>query len=1231
VRRDPSGEFIGTDRFQIVRRLGGGTMGVVYEAHDRERNARVALKTLRSASPDTLQRFKNEFRWLQDLHHPNVVSFGELFSESGRWFFTMELVDGVDFVSWVRPIPAGAQKLSGSGEWSPDTLDPAEGRRLARLVARAPLDESRLRAALVQLARGLAALHRAHKVHRDVKPANLLVTPAGRVVVVDFGLARDARAQRSGEHVVGTAEYMAPEQAASKTVGPAADWYAVGAVLYEALTGRAPFSGSPLEVLINKQTMQPSPPHTREPTVPRDLEALCMDLLRVDPAARPTGDEVLRRLGDAAPADAAPPLEREPFVGREPELQALRGALVAAVEGATAVTMLVHGESGVGKSALVRRFTEEIGAQALVLAGRCYERESVPYKAVDGVIDALSRHVMRLRRDEAEALLPPNAVLLAQVFPVLRRVEAVSALPLERASRPGPQETRARVFAALRALFARLAADRPLVIAIDDLQWSDADSIALLAEVLRGPDAPRILLTATVRGESDAQRNTDLMRALGGPGLVRHLEVKRLSHDDARALARALSGETGAQVDAIADEAGGHPLFIDELVRAARHAGGSAPGKLRFDDAVRSRVQRLEPTVRQLLELVVVAGGPLAQEVFATAAAVDFGELGRRIAQLRSAQLVRTTGARRTDAVEPYHDRVRAAVDAQLDARTRKRWHERLALALEAAGARATDPETLSVHWNGAGDPERAAHYAGVAASQAAEALAFDRAARLYRLAIELRPIEGAAFQARLGDVLASAGRGPEAARAYLQAAEGANARESVDLRRRAAEQLLVSGHIDSGLDALQTVLRAAGMTLPKTPARALRSLWWSRTRLRLRGLGFRERDPSQVPPSVLARIDTCWSVGVGLALVDPLRSFDFQTRHARLALDAGEPYRVARGLCAEAVYLSAMGAYARAERVLERAQGLVKTIDSPHTRGLHAMASGVAAFIDGAWKTAATALAGAEQIFREQCTGMTWELDTSEILHLLSRVWLGQVAAASERVPGLLRDAIQRGDRYAATNLRTAMHVARLAADDPDGARRESADAIRQWSHRGFHTQHNYDLIAQTNAAIYAGDGIDAERIVRTAWPQLAASHQLRTPGLRVQALDLRARACAAAARHASGATRKQLVADVARDARRIARLGMRISGALAGAHDAAVTALRGDPLRAAELLADAERAFAAADMALHAHAMQRRRGELLGGAAGAELVAQADAWFARERIKSPVRFATLLTPGIG
>src|SRR6476619_6726274 len=177
-------EFRGSERFSLVRRLGEGGMGIVYEAIDRDRGLHVALKTLRETSPDTLLRLKNEFRALHELHHPNLVALGELIEQAGWWFFTMELIDGVDVVRWVRPA----------------------GR----------LDEARLRAVLPQLVGALSALHRVGKVHRDVKPSNVMVTPAGRVVLLDFGLTTRVAVDdtlSSGSNV-GTTDYMAPEQTA---------------------------------------------------------------------------------------------------------------------------------------------------------------------------------------------------------------------------------------------------------------------------------------------------------------------------------------------------------------------------------------------------------------------------------------------------------------------------------------------------------------------------------------------------------------------------------------------------------------------------------------------------------------------------------------------------------------------------------------------------------------------------------------------------------------------------------------------------------------------------------------------------------------------------------------------------------------------------------------------------------------------------------------------------------
>ncbi|MGZ3442187.1 MAG: serine/threonine-protein kinase, partial [Polyangia bacterium] len=549
VSADRGFEFSGTERFEVLRCLGAGGMGVVYEAYDRERQARVALKTLRSLSADGLLRFKREFRDFLDLSHRNLISLGELFSEGRDWFFTMELVEGSSFLDWVRPPKSGAKAptFANSSLVSPSAKTVAEFTPRLRDVSLPPLDLARLRGALAQLVEGVMALHAAEKVHRDIKPSNVLVAPDGRVVLLDYGLATEAgrEEQLSSADVVGTVEYMAPEQAAARPIGPPADWYAVGVMLYEALTGEVPFAGPALEVLMNKQRLEPAAPSLLQPSTPPELDRLALDLLRFDPARRPNGPEILRRLGVAAvPIDrnaSRPSLtSTPPFIGRSAELVELRAAYEASRRGS--VTVHVHGESGVGKSALVRRFTEMLKAElpdAVVLGGACYERETVPYKAVDGLIDALSRYLVRLDKAESATVLPRQAALLASVFPVLSRVEPFADAPRAPEVRD-PQELRLRLFGALRELFARLSDRKPLVLTIDDLQWADADSLALLAEVLRPPEAPALLLVATVRDRSGVGEASGPQAMNPSRGELRHLHLSRMSNDEARELAQLL-------------------------------------------------------------------------------------------------------------------------------------------------------------------------------------------------------------------------------------------------------------------------------------------------------------------------------------------------------------------------------------------------------------------------------------------------------------------------------------------------------------------------------------------------------------------------------------------------------------------------------------------------------------------------------------------------------------------
>jgi serine/threonine-protein kinase len=271
--------------YEILGELGRGGMGVVYKAQQLGLKRMVALKMILAgahAGADSLARFRREAEAIARLQHPNIVQVHEVGEHNGLPFFSLELAEGGSL----------AGKLSGT---------PLPAREAARLVE--------------TLARAMHAAHQRGIIHRDLKPANVLLTANGTPKITDFGLAKkleSATGQTQSGAVLGTPSYMAPEQAdgKSKAVGPTADVYALGAILYELLAGRPPFRAqTPLDTLLQVISEEPVPPGRFHAQLPRDLETICLKCLQKDPSQRYASAEGLAE-------DLARFQRGEPILGR---------------------------------------------------------------------------------------------------------------------------------------------------------------------------------------------------------------------------------------------------------------------------------------------------------------------------------------------------------------------------------------------------------------------------------------------------------------------------------------------------------------------------------------------------------------------------------------------------------------------------------------------------------------------------------------------------------------------------------------------------------------------------------------------------------------------------------------------------------------------------------------------------------------------------------------------------
>ncbi len=865
--------------YRILNRLGGGGMGVIYRAIHVEDGRTAAVKTVRTPNRAQLSSIRTEIHALSRLKNPGVVRILDQGIAEGLPWYAMELLEGTTLRDWIDRAWPESRKINDPPTPTADTaietphgsgmiavpLRPPPASGLRSHAANGHLDE--VLRLFGRICGSLAFIHGEGVVHRDLKPANVFVRDDGSPVLVDFGLAsssRDAigraRLEIGGEHM-GTVPYMAPEQLLAEPVDARTDLYALGCMLYEALTGQVPFSSSTPGETAQKHLYQwPPLPSELARNVPPLLERLVLQLLAKSPSDRiGHADDVAEILFDVAErangaraigaaggahTHGAGYLYRPELVGREEALTALEDATRRAVDGAGSLVVIV-GESGVGKTFLAAEAGRRAQIQHLrVVAGDALAIAPAPTEGRgEGAVAAAPIHgppfhlfrpllqtvadLCREAPDDAvfDELLGERAAILAPYEPalaVLRGKDRRSPL----AEIPG-EATRRRAVNALKEVLAACARAQPLCLIFDDLQWADDLSMALLASLTaEWLGDKRILLIATCRSEE----MTDEVQALVArpqPG-VRSIRLPMLSQAAVTSLVAGMLGMKEAPpalVGFLSRQTEGNPFFVAEYLRAAvgesllyRERGhwrvatddaGDArafetlalPGSLQ--ELVERRLRRLSPGARDLVQMAAVLGRQLDSALLETVADLDERGFLEARAELCTREILEDVGAGRLRFV---HDKMREVTYQGIASDRRQHNHLRAGHALEARYLGTADIGLLSAelahHFTVGGDTRRAIAYLEKAGQQALASSANREAVQRFRTALAL-----------------DAGAAPsESVRESASASVGAIRRATWERQIGEAEFALTS--LDESRESLLRALDDIELSFPRSKGR---------------------------------------------------------------------------------------------------------------------------------------------------------------------------------------------------------------------------------------------------------------------------------------------------------------------------------------------------------------------------------------------------------------------------
>ena len=1111
-------------RFKDSKSIGHGGMGVVYSAFDQTTSETVAIKVAKSLGGNS-ESIKREFRTLAKIRHPNLVVLKELHQFKECVFFSMEFIRGERFNS-----NSVTQRIAGT-PWLPDEI--------VNLCDR-----------LLQLVDGVDFLHRSGFAHCDIKPSNILVTSRGRVVVLDLGLAQSLYRQRRRQPQCfgGTSAYMSPEQASGEPPQPASDWFAFGVVMFETLFGYRPFQGTGVDILFDKlagNAIVPAP--IKETGVALSLSKLCTSLLNPNPSQRPTVAEIRRCLkvfSSQPSVDIKSLSPQTPFFGREEELAILEDALVDSTNSSGPTLLLVAGTSGIGKTQLIQKFLENhrCSSDTIVLSGRCYENERIPYKAIDAVIGELATQWRLLESDFV------SAELLNSISGVFNRFASPIGDSVSLDENSGIPRTAADGLHAVLTAF--LSEKKRVIIFIDDIQWADADSGQLLSKVVAG--IPLLLICSHRPMERPNQfldhLTEDLYTTANANQSCRRINVRPFSnHDAEKFLDRNYPGLSKQVLGKAIGASDGVPMFLTSLAQQLC----TMPSD-QIESNTLNWTRDLGPKAKRLLELVCASGYPLHQSIAVAAAGISH-DIEACVSDLSLRQLVTLSQSDGEVLLAPFHDMIREMTYAKLDTAEKKLAHSAIATVCE--NRQGVPPARLAFHFREAGEREKSCHYSILSGDVAASSQAFAESVRAYREA--LHGFVGSDEQKRdlkqkLASSLGRLGRAGDAGDLYMELASVQDG-QSAHFLQAAAYQYCFAGRIEDAMQGFDRLLRPWGYTTFKSESSVLWRLGWLRFRLKLSEFLIATRVASKnwmcqtgsrpnrvsgseiqkvpvtnsselaasprmgsrkkVDPAEAIRIarlsDLLLDTGVAISVFDPIQSVLFLSYSHLLAIKENDEVRVLRGNIWRAMHESMFGIpkVKLVNKILDSAERQVAK-RTPYLVGLHLLARGLSACSIGKWQDSAEYCTKADEFLSANSPNAQWEIVAAQLFQIMGLRFTGQMKAAKRRYHQLLDSPANQESQLNISRLVIYVGVfIYLASDKPAEARAAVDEAIKMWPADKLCVQHMGADCVRAEIYLYNRDFDLAFKTIEKPWETLVNSNYYHFETVRIVLLELRGR----------------------------------------------------------------------------------------------------------------------------